>query len=67
MIGLVKSWNINFMKIGFFDSGLGGLNIMDAVIKELLHYDYEFYGDTANLPYGDKKEEEIFEFNQAGN
>jgi glutamate racemase len=54
------------MKIGFFDSGLGGLNIMNAVIKELLHYDYEFYGDTANLPYGDKKEEEIFELTKKG-
>ncbi len=54
------------MKIGFFDSGLGGLTIMNAVIKELPQYDYEFYGDTANLPYGDKEEEEIFELTKRG-
>jgi len=54
------------MKIGFFDSGLGGLTILKAVTKELPEYDYEFYGDTANLPYGDKSEEEIFELTKAG-
>lgn len=54
------------MKIGFFDSGLGGLTIMSAVIKKLPQYDYEFYGDTANLPYGDKSEEEIFNLTKRG-
>lgn len=54
------------MKIGFFDSGLGGLIALKAVAKALPQYDYEFYGDTANLPYGDKSEEEIFELTKAG-
>lgn len=54
------------MKIGFFDSGLGGLTIMNAVIKELPQYDYEFYGDTANLPYGDKSEAKIFSLTKQG-
>ncbi len=49
------------MKIGFFDSGLGGLIILKAVAKELPNYDYVFYGDTKHLPYGDKTEEEIYE------
>lgn len=48
------------MKIGFFDSGLGGLIILKAVAKELPQYDYVFYGDTKHLPYGDKNEEEIY-------
>lgn len=48
------------MKIGFFDSGLGGLTILKAVAKALPQYDYMYYGDTANVPYGDKSEEEIF-------
>lgn len=48
------------MKIGFFDSGLGGLTILKAVAKALPQYDYVYYGDTANVPYGDKSEEEIF-------
>jgi glutamate racemase len=54
------------MKIGFFDSGLGGLIALKAVAKTLPQYDYEFYGDTANLPYGDKSEAVIFEFTKAG-
>lgn len=49
------------MNIGFFDSGLGGLLILKAVARALPQYDYVYYGDTANLPYGDKTEEEIFE------
>ncbi len=49
------------MNIGFFDSGLGGLTILRAVRERLPEYDYLFYGDTANLPYGDKSEEEIYE------
>ncbi len=48
------------MNIGFFDSGLGGLLILKAVAKALPQYDYIYYGDTANLPYGDKTEEEIY-------
>jgi glutamate racemase len=54
------------MKIGFFDSGLGGLIILKAVAKELPSYDYEFYGDTAHVPYGDRTEEEIEEFTKVG-
>jgi glutamate racemase len=49
------------MNIGFFDSGLGGILILKTVAKALPQYDYVYFGDTANLPYGDKSEEEIFE------
>ena len=54
------------MKIGFFDSGLGGLTILRAVAKRIPQYDYIYYGDTVNLPYGDKSEEEIYKFTQTG-
>ncbi len=54
------------MKIGFFDSGLGGLIILKAVAKVLPEYNYIYYGDTKNLPYGDKTEDEIFEMTKAG-
>jgi len=54
------------MKIGFFDSGLGGLIILKAVIELMPDFDYVFYGDTANLPYGDKTEKEIFELTKMG-
>lgn len=54
------------MKIGFFDSGLGGLTIMKAVALQLPQYDYVYYGDTKNLPYGDKTEAEIYRLTQIG-
>lgn len=54
------------MKIGFFDSGIGGLAIMRAVTKTLPAYDYVFYGDTAHVPYGDKSEAEIVALTEAG-
>ncbi len=54
------------MKIGLFDSGLGGLTILRSVTKLLPEYDYVFYGDTAHLPYGDKTETEIYELTKVG-
>ena len=42
------------MKIGVFDSGLGGLVIAKALMQALPEYDYVYYGDTRNLPYGEK-------------
>ncbi len=47
------------MKIGIFDSGLGGLVITKACIKALPEYDYVYYGDTKNLPYGEKTSGQI--------
>lgn len=54
------------MKLGFFDSGLGGLTIMRAVARHMPHYEYLYYGDTEHLPYGDKPEEEIYEYTKKG-
>lgn len=54
------------MKIGLFDSGLGGLTILRSVVDHLPMYDYRYYGDTKNLPYGDRTEEEIYEFTKIG-
>lgn len=53
------------MKIGFFDSGLGGLTILSATRNRLPQFDYVYYGDTAHLPYGDRSEEDIFELTRA--
>jgi glutamate racemase len=54
------------MNIGFFDSGLGGLLILKSVAKAMPQYDYIYYGDTANLPYGDKTEGEIYDLTKQG-
>lgn len=50
------------MKIGVFDSGLGGVLILKAIAKQLPDYDYEYYGDTKHVPYGDRSESEIYEY-----
>jgi glutamate racemase len=50
------------MKIGIFDSGLGGLIIARAIRKKLPEYDYVYYGDTKRVPYGNKSHESVYEF-----
>jgi len=50
------------MRIGIFDSGLGGLIITKAIIKKLPKYDYIYLGDTKRVPYGNRSQETIYEF-----
>ena len=40
--------------IGIFDSGYGGLTILDAIRRELPQYDYLYLGDNARAPYGSR-------------
>ena len=47
------------MKIGVFDSGLGGLSILKSLKKSLPQYDYLYLGDSLHVPYGDKDPEKI--------
>ncbi len=47
------------MNIGVFDSGIGGLVILKAIIQRLPNYSYVFLGDTKHIPYGPKTEKEI--------
>lgn len=54
------------MKIGFFDSGLGGLTILKATRELMPQYTYVFFGDTAHVPYGGKSEEEIHDLTWKG-
>jgi glutamate racemase len=47
--------------IGVFDSGIGGLSVLDAVARVLPHSDLLYFADTAHLPYGDKDDATIRE------
>lgn len=40
--------------IGIFDSGIGGLTVAHAIVKQLPNENLIYFGDTAHLPYGDK-------------
>lgn len=48
------------MKIGIFDSGLGGLAIAHAIRAALPAYDYLYLGDTLHVPYGRRSNEVIY-------
>jgi len=47
------------MRIGLFDSGLGGLTVLKTLLKKYPNNEYTYYGDTLNIPYGDKSKEEL--------
>ena len=49
-------------KIGVFDSGYGGLTILDAIRRELPQYDYMYLGDNARAPYGTHSFEVIYRY-----
>jgi glutamate racemase len=42
--------------IGVFDSGVGGLTVLDALLTQASAADYLYLGDTARLPYGSKSQ-----------
>ncbi len=50
------------MKIGVFDSGLGGLWMLQHIRALLPEYNYVFFGDQAHVPYGNKTVAELFEY-----
>lgn len=43
--------------IGVFDSGIGGLSVLQALRHELPHEDFVYFADSGNAPYGDAKGE----------
>lgn len=45
--------------IGVFDSGVGGVSVLKQIIKLLPNENIIYFGDTKNIPYGDKTKEEI--------
>jgi glutamate racemase len=45
--------------IGVFDSCLGGISVLAALIDTLPRADFSYYADTAHVPYGNKSEEQI--------
>ena len=47
------------MKIGIFDSGIGGLSVLHEAYHQLPGQEYIFYADTEHVPYGQKTPEQI--------
>ncbi len=47
------------MKIGVFDSGIGGLTVLEKLVNKYPLNQYIYYGDNLNVPYGNKSIEEL--------
>lgn len=54
------------MKIGVFDSGVGGLSMLRAICVYLPQYDYVYLGDTARAPYGSRTHNEVYTYTKEG-
>lgn len=54
------------MAVGIFDSGLGGLTVLDAVVKRLPDVPFVYFGDNAHTPYGVRDADDIYDLTTAG-
>ena len=48
------------MRVGIFDSGIGGLTVLNKLSSKYKNNDYIFFGDRINIPYGEKSKNELF-------
>jgi len=53
------------MAIGIFDSGLGGLTVLDAVQKRLPGVEFIYFADSAHAPYGVRTADDIHDLTKA--
>ena len=54
------------MAVGIFDSGLGGLTVLDAVAKRLPDLPLVYYADSAHAPYGVRDADDIYDLTTTG-
>jgi glutamate racemase len=52
--------------IGVFDSGLGGLTVLRRLTERFPATAFVYFGDHANVPYGDRPSDEIVDLTRAG-
>lgn len=48
--------------IAVFDSGYGGLTVLNKLVEKLPQYDYIYLGDNARTPYGTRSFEVVYEY-----
>ncbi|QPM89857.1 glutamate racemase [Pseudooceanicola algae] len=54
------------MAVGIFDSGLGGLTVLDACTRRLPDVPFVYLGDNAHAPYGVRAADDIYDLTKAG-
>ena len=47
------------MKIGIFDSGMGGLSVLHRALRMIPEADFLYYADEEHVPYGEKTREQV--------
>lgn len=50
------------MRIGVFDSGVGGLTVLKALTEVSPNNEYIYFGDSLHLPYGEKKIDDLLKY-----
>lgn len=55
-------WGSGSQMIGVFDSGSGGLSVLEAVVAHLPGRDFLYLGDHARAPYGERSAQEVYDF-----
>ncbi len=50
------------MKVGVFDSGIGGLTVVKSLLQHQLFEEIIYFGDTARVPYGSKDKNTIIRY-----
>ena len=50
---------MNNKPIGVFDSGIGGVTVLQDLVEKFPNEDFIYVGDTLNLPYGTKTPEQL--------
>lgn len=50
------------MKVGVFDSGIGGLTVVKSLLERQLFEEIIYFGDTARVPYGSKDKNTIIRY-----
>lgn len=53
---------MNTDKIGFLDSGFGGITVLSEALRQLPQENYIYYADIEHVPYGTKTKEEVREY-----
>lgn len=47
------------MRVGIFDSGIGGLSVLHQALREIPEAEFIYYADEEHVPYGEKTEKQI--------
>lgn len=51
--------------VGVFDSGVGGVSVLQHLVRELPGEDFRFFGDSAHAPYGERTPDDVYRLSRS--